>query len=170
MSDSSPAVPARFDHIIVACKDLNKAITTYRSGLGFTVVEGGEHPSGTHNALIHFGLSYVELLAVKDPTNPETKWLQDWLATANENPPTYAVAVQDIDAAVARMDANEVPHGPIESGQRKTPDGKTLKWRSVVVAPESTPRTQSPAVIAASGARPIRCTTLPLIIPRPTHE
>ena len=154
MSDSSPAVPARFDHIIVACKDLTKAITTYRSGLGFTVVEGGEHPSGTHNALVHFGVYYVELLAVKDPSNPENKWLQDWLATANENPPTYAVAVQDLDAAVKHMDANEVPHGPVESGQRKTPDGKTLKWRSVVVAPESTPRTQSPAVIAASGRPP----------------
>ena len=60
------ATPARFDHIVVAVKDLNKAITTYRNGLGFTVVPGGEHPAGTHNALVHFGLSYVELLADPD--------------------------------------------------------------------------------------------------------
>jgi hypothetical protein len=154
MSDSKPAVPARFDHIIVAVKDLSKAITTYRSGLGFTVVPGGEHPTGTHNALVHFGLSYVELLAVKDPSNPATKWLIDWIATAGENPPTYAVAVDDLDAAARHMKQSDVPHGPIEEGARITPDGQTLRWRSMVIAPESTPRTQSPAIIAASGRPP----------------
>lgn len=154
MSESSTAVRARFDHIIVAVKDLKKAINTYRTGLGFTVVPGGEHPTGTHNALVHFGLSYIELLGVRDPSHPEAAWLRDWISTAGENPPTYAVAVYDLDAAVMRMDANEVPHGPVESGERQTPDGKTLRWRSVVVAPESSPRTQSPAVIAASGRPP----------------
>ena len=148
------ATPARFDHIVVAVKDLNKAITTYRNGLGFTVVPGGEHPAGTHNALVHFGLSYVELLAVRDPSNPQAKWLKEWIATAGENPPTYAVAVADLDAAVARLDEAEIPHAEIEPGQRTTPEGRTLRWRSVVVAPESTPRTQSPAVIAASGRPP----------------
>jgi catechol 2,3-dioxygenase-like lactoylglutathione lyase family enzyme len=143
------ATPARFDHIVVAVKDLNKAIATYRNGLGFTVVPGGDHPTGTHNALVHFGLSYVELLAVRDPANPQAKWLKEWIATAGEHPPTFAVAVPDIDAAVARLDEGEIPHGEIEQGQRTTPEGKTLRWRSVVVAPESTPKTQSPAVIAA---------------------
>jgi len=154
MSDSTPAVPARLDHIIVAVKDLNKAITTYRTGLGFTVVPGGDHPIGTHNALVHFGLFYVELLAVRDAARPETRWLSDWIGTAGEAPPTYAVAVEDIDAAIKHMDENEVPRGPIESGERITPDGQTLRWRSAVVAPESTPKTQAPAVIAASGRPP----------------
>lgn len=148
------ATPARFDHIVVAVKDLNKAIATYRNGLGFTVVPGGDHPTGTHNALVHFGLSYVELLAVRDPANPQAKWLKEWIATAGEAPPTFAVAVPDIDAAVARLDEGEIPHGEIEQGQRTTPEGKTLRWRSIVVAPESTPKTQSPAVIAASGRPP----------------
>ncbi len=147
-------VPARFDHIIVAVKDLNKAIKTYRDGLGLTVIPGGDHPSGTHNALVHFGLSYIELLAVKDPANPEARWLREWIGTANENPPTFAVAVTDLDAAVSRMDATGMPHGEVETGARTTPDGKTLRWRSVVVAPESSPKTQAPAIIAASG-RPL---------------
>ncbi len=154
MSDTGAIVPARFDHIIVAVKDLSKAITTYREGLGFTVVPGGEHPTGTHNALVHFDLSYIELLAVRDPSAPAAQWLKNWLASAGENPPTYAVAVTDLDAAVARLDANAVPHGEIEHGERTTPAGRTLRWRSVVVAPESSPRTQSPAVIAASGRPP----------------
>ncbi|HEX2186758.1 MAG TPA: VOC family protein [Chloroflexota bacterium] len=154
MSATTPAIPARFDHIVVAAKDLEKAITTYRTGLGFTVVPGGEHPAGTHNALVHFGIYYIELLAVRDPANPEAAWLKEWLATAGENPPTFAVAVDDLDHAVAQLDAAGVPHGEISTGQRTTPDGAILRWRSVVVAPESTPRTQQPAVIAASGRPP----------------
>ncbi len=103
MTDS---IPARFDHIVVAVKDLNKAITTYRNGLGFTVIPGGAHPAGTHNALVHFGIHYLELLAVREPDNPQARWLKEWLAVASENPPTYAVAVTDLDAAVARLDGS----------------------------------------------------------------
>src|ERR687886_2028725 len=108
------ATPARFDHIVVAVKDLNKAIATYRNGLGFTVVPGGEHPTGTHNALVHFGLSYVELLAVRDPANPQAKWLKDWIATAGENPPTYAVAGTDIEAALAPPREGAIPPPQIQ--------------------------------------------------------
>lgn len=147
-------MPARFDHIVVAVKDLEKAIETYRTGLGLTVVPGGDHPSGTHNALVHFGIHYVELLAVRDPSVPQVQWLKEWIATAGENPPTYAVAVEDLGAAIGRLDEADVPHGEIETGERTTPDGTHLRWRSVVVAPESTPKTQSPAVIAASGRPP----------------
>ena len=150
----SDPIPARFDHIVVAVKDLSKAVTTYRTGLGFTTIPGGDHPAGTHNALVHFGISYVELLAVKDPANPRAKWLNDWIATASENPPTFAVAVPDLDAALARLDESQIPHGEIETGERTTPGGNTLRWRSLVVAPDSTPRTQSPAIIAASGRPP----------------
>ena len=150
----SPAIPARFDHIIVAVKDLSKAIATYRTGLGFTVVPGGQHPAGTHNALVHFGIHYVELLAVQDAAAPGSGWVKEWIATAGENPPTYAVAVASLDAAIEHLDAAGVPHGEIEGGERVTPEGEALRWRSVVVAPESSPRTQSPAVIAASGRPP----------------
>lgn len=150
----SATIPARFDHIVVAVKDLNKAITTYRNGLGFTVVPGGEHPSGTHNALVHFGIYYVELLAIRNADAPQAQWLKNWIATAGENPPTFAVAVDDLDAAVQHLKQTEIPIGEIEEGSRQTPDGNQLRWRSVVVAPESTPKTQSPAIIAASGRPP----------------
>ena len=74
----SLSVPARFDHIVVAVKDLKKAMATYRTGLGFTVVPGGEHPAaGTYNALVHFGIYYVELLAVHDASVPGAKWIKD---------------------------------------------------------------------------------------------
>jgi len=154
MSDTSPAIPARFDHIVVAVKDLDKAVATYRTGLGFAVVPGGEHPAGSINALVHFGIHYVELLAVRDTASPGVGWLKEWVATAGENPPTYAVAVEDLEDAMAKLDVAGVPHGEIETGQRVTPDGTTLRWRSLVVAPVSSPKTHSPAVIAASGRPP----------------
>lgn len=41
------------DHIVIAVTSLERAISTYRN-LGFTVVEGGRHPYGSHNALVGF--------------------------------------------------------------------------------------------------------------------
>src|SRR5439155_1412482 len=61
------------DHIVIAVPDLAAARTSY-AALGFTVVPGGRHPVGTHNALIAFGDgSYVELIAFYED-NPAHKW------------------------------------------------------------------------------------------------
>ena len=55
----------RFDHLVIAVSDLDRAMDSYRS-LGFEVFPGGRHEHrGTHNALIRFGgLDYVELRGV----------------------------------------------------------------------------------------------------------
>ena len=48
------------DHLVIMVRDLGAAIRDY-SELGFTVVPGGSHPTGTHNALIAFADgSYLE--------------------------------------------------------------------------------------------------------------
>src|SRR2546427_12045889 len=61
------------DHIVIAVPDLAAAGKSY-AALGFTVVPGGRHPVGTHNALIAFGDgSYVELIAFYE-NNPAHKW------------------------------------------------------------------------------------------------
>ena len=63
------------DHIAVVVPDLNTAIANYTT-LGFTVVPGGRHPIGSHNALIAFeDGSYIELLAFFEP-NPGHRWYQ----------------------------------------------------------------------------------------------
>src|SRR6266545_8295306 len=63
------------DHIIIAVADLNVAVRSYR-GLGFTVVPGGRHPIGTHNALISFADgSYLELIAFFEP-HAQHRWYQ----------------------------------------------------------------------------------------------
>lgn len=61
------------DHIVIAVADLASAQKSYET-LGFTVVPGGRHPVGTHNALI--GLadgSYIELIAFYQK-NPAHRW------------------------------------------------------------------------------------------------
>ena len=150
----SDVIAARFDHIVVAVKDLKKAITTYRDGLGFSVVAAGEDSVGTTAAAVHFGIYSVELVAVRDQASPSIRWLKEWLDIAKENPPSFAVAVEDLEGAVARLDAQGIPHAEITACERVLPDGSMVRWREVIVAPESTPRTQSPAVIAASGRAP----------------
>lgn len=61
------------DHLVVAVPDLETARRSYTE-LGFTVVPGGRHPVGTHNALISFADgSYIELIAFYEPC-PDHRW------------------------------------------------------------------------------------------------
>src|SRR2546430_17587272 len=61
------------DHVVIMVPDLEAAIRDYTE-LGFTVVRGGSHPTGTHNALIAFpDGAYVELIAFQRK-NPQHPW------------------------------------------------------------------------------------------------
>ncbi len=61
------------DHLVVVVPDLETASRNYAE-LGFTVVPGGRHPVGTHNALISFtDGSYIELIAFYEPS-PDHRW------------------------------------------------------------------------------------------------
>src|SRR2546427_12496042 len=62
------------DHIVIAVVDLAVASRNYE-GLGFTVVPGGRHPVGTHNALIAFADgAYIELIAFYEKNTPHKWW------------------------------------------------------------------------------------------------
>ena len=61
------------DHVAIVVNDLESAIASYMRA-GFTVVRGGKHPIGTHNALIAFADgSYLELIAFLKP-NTDHPW------------------------------------------------------------------------------------------------
>lgn len=123
----------RFDHVVYAVADLVDATAAFRERWGLHVVMGGAHPNwGTHNSLCHFGLPYIEFIAVKDPGRArESGFGRSVLARAEAGGGlvTCAFATDDMDAAVARLRCNGVKvDGPFE-GRRQRPDGSLLQWR-----------------------------------------
>lgn len=62
---------AVIDHLVLAVSDLGKAVDGFERDWGVRPDAGGRHQGlGTHNALVSFGTSYLELIAA-DPTQPD---------------------------------------------------------------------------------------------------
>lgn len=134
------AFEGRFDHAVILVDDLARASETY-ARLGFAVSPGGSHTGrGTHNAIIRFGLDYLELLAVRDEAEaeraPTGAPIVERLRAGRGGLASFALATSDIagDAErFARTGLNAVGPFPM---QRRRPDGKLLSWRLLV--PEGT--------------------------------
>lgn len=128
----------RFDHLVIAVSDLDRAIDSYRS-LGFEVFAGGRHEHrGTHNALIRFGgLDYVELLGVYDAERAvesglNGRTLAEFVEGRDGGLVGHCYATDDIEAEAARArEAGIEMVGPFEM-RRARPDGRTLTWRLTV--------------------------------------
>lgn len=127
----------RFDHAVIAVRDLDEAMRTY-ARLGFAVSRGGRHPGhGTENAIIRFGLDYLELLTVTDEQQARAQGLNraalaDFLSERAGGLVGYALASDDIDADAARLRAfGQAVEGPFPM-QRQRPDGTTLAWQLTV--------------------------------------
>ena len=126
----------RFDHLVIAARDLDAATAVYRDALGFDVRPGGRHTGrGTYNALIRFGLDYLELIAVYDEAEAERagrETLTDFLRRQPGGLVAYALATGDIDADAARLkEAGLDAVGPFAM-ERVRPDGTRLTWRLLV--------------------------------------
>jgi len=130
------------DHLVILVANLESAIESYRTQ-GFTVVPGGRHPTGTHNALI--GLadgSYLELLAFHEP-NTASKW---WLKLA-QGGGLIAVCLQtdDLQQEIAGFRDAGVSMGDPKPLSRVRPDGYHLSW--VLSLHEGTPPDVVPFLI-----------------------
>ena len=115
---------ARFDHLVVAVEDLDAAATRWRAA-GLPAERGGVHPVGTENVLVRGPRpAYVELIAAgRDESNP---WLDR--VRGVRGPISWAVAVDDMEAArAALVDAGFDP-APAVPGSRRTPDGDLVEW------------------------------------------
>lgn len=116
---------ARFDHLVVAVDDLDEAAARW-SAAGLSAGRGGAHPVGTENVLVRGPRpAYIELIAAgSGESNP---WL-DRVRSAR-GPISWAIAVDDIEAArTALVDAGFDPQ-PVVGGSRRTPDGGLVEWR-----------------------------------------
>jgi hypothetical protein len=130
------------DHLVVVVQDLDTAIKHYEE-LGFTVVPGGRHPVGTHNALISFAdRSYLELIAFYE-SNPNHRW---W-APLQKGGGLVDFCVET-DALVADTLAFRQAGVIIDDPRpltRVRPDGFTLRW--VLSIPRDPQRGVAPFLI-----------------------
>lgn len=128
----------RFDHSVIAVRDLDAAISTYQA-LGFAVSPGGRHSGlGTYNAIIRFGLDYLELLSVYDRVEAEQgrglagKALLDFFAQQEGGLVGYALATDTIEQEAERLRRTGLQaQGPFGM-QRMRPDGHLLSWSLLV--------------------------------------
>ncbi len=126
----------RFDHAVIAVRDLDKAIHHYRT-LGFDVRSGGQHVGlGTHNAIIRFGLDYIELLSIYDETlaassGARGEVLLNFLRKREGGLVGYALATTNVQQEAERLRSNLAVGEPFAM-QRMRPDGNLLKWHLLV--------------------------------------
>ncbi|CAM3684957.1 DUF6226 family protein [Nocardioides zeicaulis] len=115
---------ARFDHLVVAVEDLDAAAARW-SAAGLPAARGGTHPVGTENALVRGpGPAYVELIAAgRDDDDPGLDRVRD-----ARGPISWAVAVDDVEAARAALVAAGLDPGPAVPGSRRTPAGAVVEW------------------------------------------
>jgi hypothetical protein len=113
------------DHLVVVVKDLTRAMKDYER-LGFTVVPGGEHPVGSHNALISFADgSYLEIIAFYREAT-DHRW---WNALSKgERFVDFCFQTDDLRGDTKTLkDAGVAINDPVP-WSRKRPDGFELKW------------------------------------------
>lgn len=128
----------RFDHVIIAARDLDAATQLYTERIGLEATFGGRHTGrGTHNAIIRFGLDYLELLSVVDEDElraapAKRVRLLDFLERQMGGLLAYCLATDNIDALANSFQAAGLEAlGPFDM-ERTRPDGLTLKWRLLI--------------------------------------
>lgn len=115
----------QLDHVVVLVPELDEAVEAYRQA-GFTVVRGGVHPGGTHNALISFADgSYLELLAFYSP-NPDHWWYR--FLQSGGGIIDLCLLTRFLEQEVEQLVAHGLAY-PLSEGSRRRPDGYELRWR-----------------------------------------
>jgi hypothetical protein len=121
------------DHLVIAVNDLEQAADDYRQ-LGFTVVPGGRHPVGSHNALVAFADgSYLELIAFYREA-PDHRWWEP--LQKGERLVDYCMQTDDLAGDTRKLRECGVAINDPVPWSRVRPDGYQLEWLlSLVTGP-----------------------------------
>lgn len=113
------------DHIVIVVRDLEESAKDYEK-LGFTVVPGGKHPVGSHNALISFADgSYIEIISYYRPS-PDHRW---WAPLQKgEGLVDFCMQTDDLVADTQKFRNAGVHINDPVPWSRVRPDGYELKW------------------------------------------
>jgi catechol 2,3-dioxygenase-like lactoylglutathione lyase family enzyme len=120
------------DHVVIVVPELESAIASY-SLAGFTVVRGGKHPIGTHNALVAFADgSYLELIAFLKPSTGHP-----WQTALDKGGGMidFCVRTDDLEADAELMRRAGAKIGKPYQLTRDRPDGYRLSW--LLAVPEA---------------------------------
>jgi catechol 2,3-dioxygenase-like lactoylglutathione lyase family enzyme len=113
------------DHLVMVVNDLQQAAKDYEQ-LGFTVVPGGRHPVGSHNALVSFSDgSYIELIAFYREA-VEHRWWHP--LQKGERLVDFCLQTDDLEGDTEKLRAAGVTINPPVPWSRTRPDGYELKW------------------------------------------
>jgi catechol 2,3-dioxygenase-like lactoylglutathione lyase family enzyme len=123
------------DHIVHAVRDLDAAAELYR-GLGFTVGARNKHPWGTHNMIVQFPNSFIELLTLAEPDKLGGDGFSRMFGAFNgefierhEGLSLLILQSRDANADEAAFRAEGIAAAPVMRFERegKRPDGTTVK-------------------------------------------
>ena len=119
------------DHLIIAVKDLDQAISDYEKILGITPCWKGKHSElGTKNALFNFENTYLELLSPCD-TGPGTEFINTLLAENGDHLAGIALGTQNIEHTKEALKKNGYAV-EISSGEAvNEKDGKIRRWKNI---------------------------------------
>ena len=126
------------DHIIIAVKNLDQAISDYEKILGIAPCWKGKHNElGTENALFNCENTYLELLSPCD-AGPGTDFINSLLAVKGDHLAGIALGTKNIEHVkeVLNKDGYEVE---ISSGEATSErDGKIRRWKNIFLPLELT--------------------------------
>src|SRR6266545_1838988 len=113
------------DHLVIVVNDLEQAAKDFEQ-LGLNVIPGGQHPVGSHNALISFrDESYLEIIAFYREAIDHRWW--EPLQTA-ERLVDFCLQTDDLRGDTTRLQSVGVTINDPVPWSRKRPDGYELKW------------------------------------------
>ena len=119
------------DHLVYAVPDLAAAVAEVEERFGVRAQAGGKHIGlGTHNALLALGTwTYLEIIA-SDPGQPQPSMPRPFVDDLRRGGLAgWALACDDIDAAVAQARSRGYDPGEVAGGQRAGPTETVLRWR-----------------------------------------